>query len=213
MSSSCKRPCSCRCDEISGCGPIPSLQANPTPHRSCSTLHLSTNGRSTAARRRFPNSRDRSLFTFALCPFTDATNKLGQSCPAPAKTFVSHSLGHVDAQAAHSCIVGDALAACLQASDCVLIERNKPSECLRSPLYETLPTRCQQLKRGYGECKRGMVDMRKRFRGNQPIALSKELEGGSGSGGGQLYAGNPVIGKTPGTTDGRDDLAESEGNR
>ena len=36
--------------------------------------------------------------------------------------------------------------------------------------------------------------MRKRFRGNQPIAVSKENEGGeSGSGGGQLYAGKPAF--------------------
>lgn len=38
-----------------------------------------------------------------------------------------------------------------------------------------------------------MVDMRKRFRGNQPIAVSKEIEGGSGTGGGQLYAGKPAF--------------------
>lgn len=36
--------------------------------------------------------------------------------------------------------------------------------------------------------------MRKRFRGNQPIAVSKELEGGTSSGGGQLYAGKPAFG-------------------
>ena len=36
--------------------------------------------------------------------------------------------------------------------------------------------------------------MRKRFRGNQPIAVSKELEGGTSSGGGQLYAGRPAFG-------------------
>ncbi|KAI5791862.1 cytochrome c oxidase assembly protein PET191-domain-containing protein [Geopyxis carbonaria] len=83
-----------------------------------------------------------------------------------------------------------ALAQCLQNSDCVLIERNKPSDCLRYPLSETLPTRCQQLKKGYGECKRGLVDMRKRFRGNHPVALSVEREGGDG--GGQLYAGKSV---------------------
>ncbi|KAL8674166.1 MAG: hypothetical protein Q9168_001417 [Polycauliona sp. 1 TL-2023] len=81
---------------------------------------------------------------------------------------------------------GAALADCLQSSECVLIQRNQPSDCLRPPLLDTLPTRCQQLKRGYGECKRGMIDMRKRFRGNQPIAVSKELEGEKP---GQLYAG------------------------
>lgn len=38
-----------------------------------------------------------------------------------------------------------------------------------------------------------MIDMRKRFRGNQPISLSKEMDGKSGnSSGGQLYAGQPA---------------------
>jgi len=36
--------------------------------------------------------------------------------------------------------------------------------------------------------------MRKRFRGNQPIAVSKELEGGGG--GGMLYAGKPAFEST-----------------
>jgi cytochrome c oxidase assembly factor 5 len=89
--------------------------------------------------------------------------------------------------------IGAALAQCLQESDCVMIQRNKPSDCLRPPLIDTMPTKCQQLKKGYGECKRGMVDMRKRFRGNQPIAVSKEIEGGESSGGGQLYAGKPAF--------------------
>ncbi|KAK5991070.1 putative mitochondrial protein [Cladobotryum mycophilum] len=63
----------------------------------------------------------------------------------------------------------DALAQCLQESDCVMVHRNKASDCLREPLAGTLPTKCQQLKKGYGECKRGLVDMRKRFRGNTPV--------------------------------------------
>jgi cytochrome c oxidase assembly factor 5 len=66
-----------------------------------------------------------------------------------------------------------------------------------------MPTKCQQLKKGYGECKRGMVDMRKRFRGNQPIAVSKEIEGG-GAKGGQLYAGKPAFESTARQTDGRE---------
>ncbi|MCJ1248071.1 hypothetical protein MMC30_005286 [Trapelia coarctata] len=98
-----------------------------------------------------------------------------------------------------------ALAACLQSSDCVLIQRNLPSDCLRPPLVDSLPTRCQQLKRGYGDCKRGMVDMRKRFRGNQPIAVSQELEGGAGPGGYQLYGGKPAVGKVVEVTDGREE--------
>ncbi len=42
--------------------------------------------------------------------------------------------------------------------------------------------------------------MRKRFRGNQPISVSQELEGGGGAqvkgaggGGGQLYGGRPAF--------------------
>lgn len=84
-----------------------------------------------------------------------------------------------------------------------MIERNKPSDCLRPPLVDTLPTRCQQLKRGYGECKRGMVDMRKRFRGNKPIATSVELEAGASEPKGQLYAGGSAFGNVKGT-DGRE---------
>ncbi|KAI4154551.1 MAG: hypothetical protein LQ340_001607 [Diploschistes diacapsis] len=101
-----------------------------------------------------------------------------------------------------------ALADCLQNSDCVMVYHNRAADCLRSPLVETLPMRCQQLKKGYGECKRGLVDMRKRFRGNQPMALSKELEGGGGPQGKQLYAGRPAVGGVEGTTDGREDRKE-----
>jgi cytochrome c oxidase assembly factor 5 len=43
-----------------------------------------------------------------------------------------------------------------------------------------------------------MVDMRKRFRGNQPISVSHELEGGGPGqagqvGGPQLYGGKPAF--------------------
>lgn len=66
---------------------------------------------------------------------------------------------------------------CLSNSDCVLIHRNPAGDCIRPPLKDTLPTQCQQLLHGYGQCKRGMVDMRKRFRGNHPISTSLEVEG------------------------------------
>ena len=132
--------------------------------------------------------------------------------------------------------IRDALAACVQESDCVMIQRNKPSDCLRPPLIDEMPTKCQQLKKGLGECKRGMVDMRKRyalrsfhascswswrvggncagwfgrisanlygrFRGNQPIAVSKELEGGAQDPSHQLYAGKPAFESTVKTTSG-----------
>src|SRR5271155_807850 len=95
-------------------------------------------------------------------------------------------------------LTGAALAQCLQNSDCILVSRHTPLECLSPPLLETLPTPCQQLKRGFGQCKRGMVDMRKRFRGNQPISVSHELEGGGPGqegqvGGAQLYGGKPAF--------------------
>ncbi len=38
-----------------------------------------------------------------------------------------------------------------------------------------------------------MIDMRKRFRGNQPMAVSKEIEGEKG---GQLYGGSRAVGET-----------------
>ena len=89
-----------------------------------------------------------------------------------------------------------------------MIYRNKPSDCLRPPLLETMPTKCQQLKKGYGECKRGMVDMRKRFRGNQPIAVSKEIEGGAQNPSHQLYAGGPAFSTTKQTNG--DELQERD---
>ncbi|GAM84213.1 hypothetical protein ANO11243_022060 [Dothideomycetidae sp. 11243] len=100
-----------------------------------------------------------------------------------------------------------ALALCLQESDCVMIYRNKPADCLREPLVHTLPTQCLQLKRGYGECKRGMVDMRKRFRGNQPVSTSVELQAGEGKG--QLYAGKGTFPKVQ-TTDGNENPEKEE---
>ena len=83
-----------------------------------------------------------------------------------------------------------------------MVHRNRPADCLRPPLVDTMPLKCQQLKKGYGECKRGMVDMRKRFRGNMPIAVSKELEGGGPKEGGQLYGGKPALGAIVKTSDG-----------
>lgn len=47
--------------------------------------------------------------------------------------------------------------------------------------------------------------MRKRFRGNQPIAVSQELEGGTGPGGKQLYGGRPALGSVVHATDGREE--------
>ncbi|PKS09174.1 hypothetical protein jhhlp_003788 [Lomentospora prolificans] len=89
---------------------------------------------------------------------------------------------------------GDALAQCLQESECVMVHRNSAADCLRAPLSDTLPPKCLQLKRGFGECKRGLVDMRKRFRGNVPVSyqtIQKADEEGKGY---QLYAGKSAFG-------------------
>ncbi|KAF4548782.1 putative cytochrome c oxidase assembly protein PET191 [Elsinoe fawcettii] len=104
--------------------------------------------------------------------------------------------------------IREALALCLQNSDCVMVDRNKPSDCLRPPLVDTLPTQCQQLKRGYGACKRGMVDMRKRFRGNNPVSTSVELQAGEGKG--QLYAGGAAFPNVKGTDGNEKEPEEKE---
>ncbi|KAL2013659.1 hypothetical protein VTN00DRAFT_1184 [Thermoascus crustaceus] len=88
--------------------------------------------------------------------------------------------------------IRQALAECLQESDCIMVQRHTPRECLSTPLVDELPTKCQQLRKGLSECKRGMVDMRKRFRGNQPIAVSKDLDGKQKTPQ-QLYAGKPAF--------------------
>jgi cytochrome c oxidase assembly factor 5 len=84
-----------------------------------------------------------------------------------------------------------------------MVYRNKPSDCLRPPLIDTMPTKCQQLKTGLGQCKRGMVDMRKRFRGNQPIAV-KETEGGTQDSSYQLYGGKNAFGSAVKQTSGNE---------
>lgn len=81
-----------------------------------------------------------------------------------------------------------------------MVERHQAADCIRPPLVHTLPTRCQQLLKGYGECKRGMVDMRKRFRGNKPIATSTEIEAGADNPKGQLYAGGSAFDSIKGTS-------------
>ncbi|KAI1017927.1 hypothetical protein LB504_004151 [Fusarium proliferatum] len=102
---------------------------------------------------------------------------------------------------------GEALAQCLQESDCVMVERNSAADCLREPLVNTLPLKCRQLKKGFGECKRGMVDMRKRFRGNMPVAYRtmEQAEEGQGY---QLYAGRPAFASGVKKTDGNEPIPQ-----
>ncbi|PHH74877.1 hypothetical protein CDD82_4732 [Ophiocordyceps australis] len=103
--------------------------------------------------------------------------------------------------------IRDALAQCLQESDCIMVQRHSAADCLREPLSRTLPTRCQQLKTGLGQCKRGMVDMRKRFRGNVPVAF-KTIEDASEHGEAyQLYAGRPAFAGGVHETSGNEPIA------
>ncbi|CEP62258.1 Pet191p LALA0_S05e01420g [Lachancea lanzarotensis] len=67
-----------------------------------------------------------------------------------------------------------AVAVCLQRSPCVLIERNTPKKCLEDPeLSKDLPELCMAQMKAFLECKRGMVDMTKRFRGNGALSTGK----------------------------------------
>ncbi|SCU91360.1 LAME_0E12200g1_1 [Lachancea meyersii CBS 8951] len=67
-----------------------------------------------------------------------------------------------------------AVAICLQRSPCVLIERNTPKQCLEDPnLSKDLPELCMAQMKAFLECKRGMVDMKKRFRGNGALSTGK----------------------------------------
>lgn len=86
-----------------------------------------------------------------------------------------------------------------------MVQRNKASDCIREPLVDTLPLQCRQLKKGLGECKRGMVDMRKRFRGNMPVQY-RTLEGADGGKGYQLYAGKPAFAGGVRETDGNEPM-------
>ena len=94
---------------------------------------------------------------------------------------------------AYDFVLGAALADCLQTSDCIMVQRNKAADCLRPPLVDELPLKCQQLKKGLGDCRRGMLDMRKRFRGNWPVAAKGGIEVGSDQPSHQLYAGKPTF--------------------
>ncbi|KAM6495945.1 Cytochrome c oxidase assembly protein PET191, partial [Amanita muscaria] len=58
-----------------------------------------------------------------------------------------------------------ALKDCILRSDCVVKDGRLPSDCLKNHTNE-LPEECQSLRKAAFECKRGMLDMRKRFRGN-----------------------------------------------
>ncbi|PVG01034.1 hypothetical protein CPB86DRAFT_691756, partial [Serendipita vermifera] len=68
-----------------------------------------------------------------------------------------------------------ALKSCLIRSDCVLRQNRLPSECLKEH-FDELPEECKQLRASLYECKRGMLDMRNRFRGNPGAKMSHKLQ-------------------------------------
>ncbi|PWY98498.1 hypothetical protein BCV70DRAFT_201811 [Testicularia cyperi] len=71
------------------------------------------------------------------------------------------------------------LADCVIKTDCYLVQGNSAQDCIRNHMSE-LPLECQQLYKSFVECRRGMLDMRKRFRGNAPPASgSNNAPGGT----------------------------------
>ncbi|KAF9140068.1 hypothetical protein KI688_005647 [Linnemannia hyalina] len=59
------------------------------------------------------------------------------------------------------------LAECILKSDCMLKDGLSAKECLHSDNEYRIPAECTAIKRSFFECKRGMLDMRNRFRGNK----------------------------------------------
>ena len=119
-----------------------------------------------------------------------------------------HNIKNFHSSKITNSVSGAELANCLQYSDCVFIHRNKAGDCLRPPLRETLPTKCHQLQRSYAECRRGWVDMRKRFRGNRPITMSQEIEADASGKSYQLYSGSPAYSR--GVTGKAEGMSEEE---
>ncbi|ODQ77485.1 hypothetical protein BABINDRAFT_41543, partial [Babjeviella inositovora NRRL Y-12698] len=87
-----------------------------------------------------------------------------------------------------------AVAICLQRSPCVLIERNSPKDCLlKSELARDLPELCVNQFKAFMDCKRGMIDMRKRIRGNGPLSTGKYDETYSKLSSGDFNAEDEVL--------------------
>ena len=57
---------------------------------------------------------------------------------------------------------------------CIRDRRNTPKKCLEDPeLSKDLPELCMAQMKAFLDCKRGMVDMTKRFRGNGAMSTGK----------------------------------------
>ncbi|RHZ77034.1 hypothetical protein Glove_186g55 [Diversispora epigaea] len=55
---------------------------------------------------------------------------------------------------------------CLLKSDCVVVKRHTVKECLQTENTDDVPRECHSIRRSFFECRRGLLDMRTRFRGN-----------------------------------------------
>lgn len=55
-----------------------------------------------------------------------------------------------------------------------MVQRNTPKDCLTKPeLIKDMPEECVLLMNSFLACKRGLVDMTKRFRGNAPLSTGQ----------------------------------------
>ncbi|KAJ2781138.1 Dephospho-CoA kinase (Dephosphocoenzyme A kinase) (COAE) [Coemansia interrupta] len=66
---------------------------------------------------------------------------------------------------------------CLLRSECVFVRRHSVEECIKNKdLASMVPERCQMLRKSLFECKRGLLDMRRRMRGvpNAGIGASRD---------------------------------------
>ncbi|KAJ1796723.1 Dephospho-CoA kinase (Dephosphocoenzyme A kinase) (COAE) [Coemansia sp. RSA 2399] len=55
---------------------------------------------------------------------------------------------------------------CILRSECVFIQRHSVQDCIKSKdLVALVPDECHNLRQSMFECKRGLLDMRKRMRG------------------------------------------------
>ncbi|BFZ61596.1 hypothetical protein YB2330_002668 [Saitoella coloradoensis] len=73
--------------------------------------------------------------------------------------------------------IREQLAQCVLASDCVMAGGNSVKDCLRNPdLYDQLPSKCLLLRQQYYDCRRGMIDPRKRFRLNAPLPQNLDAD-------------------------------------
>ncbi|KAJ2793847.1 Dephospho-CoA kinase (Dephosphocoenzyme A kinase) (COAE) [Coemansia sp. 'formosensis'] len=71
---------------------------------------------------------------------------------------------------------------CMLRSECVFIKRHSVAECVTNKELESLvPNHCHLLRQSLFDCKRGLIDMRRRMRGvpNAGVKLPQKHEDSS----------------------------------